>query len=708
MKSRLWIKFGLAAALAMHCISVPSVGHAQAPAAPATLERTTLGRAIELVDAHLAKAQREANADLKRRLQIEGYLALLSLPSTQRQYEAADRLRTIDDALADKAAADKPLSGDREVIEGGLSAAKGLAEERDDLQRIFLIDRQYSGLSSGERVDQQYFWQLMRANDPDAMTWFFQSMQPGVGEAAGIVNRSLGIDFLCQRGHRSLARQVAMRLTEPELDYAIGPRLADLGATAEAEKRANRTMTQTTRRAPAGPEILVRLAVVASRRGDSGEVERLVRKVIEAVEPRQFSPERRVSTDYGDCDWTLNRDYARRWQSRSVYWQSAFKLTAESSGTTPGQPYLVALAESVGGASAGARSVELIDQLIAIFDKSARENGIDLTNAAILATDTQTDSTRNNGATLAWYWARQSLILARVAAGGTIDDTAAKALSLDWMMAFLVAHPQSGLARRLVDLSEPERQTLDRTNPKLLARLQLVALVLEGKGADAHALIDSDPAAIEFDGWRILTLIEALENAGLRSRAVAALDAYLDVFPSKDLAAVRLLILQEQADKAKAMLRAFVAGGAGAFGVSDIFVGVMLLRELGDDTDVQTLMGLRKSADVHETSRRLVEVVDALAWDGAVTEIEAVTRQLPRELAQLPAKDGACLRDTLQGLLAVALARRGQLEAGIRLVADRSLEQRQFCLTGRGYDSKPIFDVRFLVQEWARRGHAAP
>ena len=685
-------------AFALAALCAASNGHAQSP------QRTTLARAIELVDAHLEKAQHEANADFKRRLQVEGYLALLSLPSTHRQYEAADRLRSIDEALAEK-----PVSADREVIEAGLNAAKNLAEERDDPQRIFLIDRQYAGLSSGDGVNQQYFWRLMRANDADAMTWFFQSMQPGVGEAAGVVNRSVALGLLCQRDHRPLARQVAIRLTEPELDYAIGPRLADLGAAAEAERRAGGSMTQTTRRAPAGPEILIRLAVVASRRGDGAEVERLVRKVIEAVEPRQFSPDRRVSTDYGDCDWTLDRGFARRWQARSVYWQSAFKLTAEPAGSTPGQPYLVALAGAVAGASAGASSVELIDQLIAIFEKSARDNGIDLTNAAILAADSQTDlARRNNGPTLAWHWMRQSLILARVAAGGSIDDTAAKALSLEWAMAFMVTYPQSGLAKRLVDLAEIERQTLERINPKLPAQLQLLALVIDGKAAEAHALIDSDPSALEFDGWRIVPLIEALENAGLKARAVAALDAYLDVFPGKDLPALRLLLLQGRADKAKAMLRMFIAGGAGAFGVSDIFVGVMLLRELGDETDVQRLVSMRNDVDVHETSRRLIEVADALAWGGAANEIEAASRQLPRALAQLPAKDAACLRDTLRGLQAVALARRGELEAGIRLVADRSLDQRQFCWVGKGYDSKPIFDIRFLVQEWVRRGHAAP
>jgi hypothetical protein len=369
----------------------------------------------------------------------------------------------------------------------------------------------------------------------------------------------------------------------------------------------------------------------------------------------------------------------------------------------------VALAEAVAGAGGGEGSVELIDQLIAIFDKSGRENGIDLTNAAILAAGAEGDAARREiGPVLAWHWTRQSLILARLAAGGAIDEVTAKALSLDWAVGFLASYPHSGLAKRIGDLSETERQSVERMNPKLLGRLQLVALVLEGRTVDAQALVESDPAASEFDGSRIVPLIEAQENAGLRTRAIAALDAYLGVFPAKDLAALRLLLMQRQTEKAKTMLRAFVSGGAGAFGVSDIFVGVMLLRELGDDMDVPTLVGLRKGVDSLEASRRLTEIVDALAWEGNSAEIEGAIRQLPRELAHLPAKETACLRDTLQGLLAVSLARGGALEEGIRLVADRKLEQRQFCWVGRGYDSKPIFDLRFLVQEWVRRGHAAP
>jgi hypothetical protein len=295
-----------------------------------------------------------------------------------------------------------------------------------------------------------------------------------------------------------------------------------------------------------------------------------------------------------------------------------------------------------------------------------------------------------------------------VAAGAPIDDAAAKALGVDWALSFLANYPRSPLARRLAGLAGPDRETLDRINPKLRAQLQLIALVLEGNAVDARALMEAEPAAVDLDAGPVLHIIEARQNAGLTDRAAAALDAYLHVFPGKDLPALRLLLLQGRRDRAKAMLRGFVAGSAGAFGVSDIFVGVMLLREMGDRTDLATLVGLRQGIDAQEASRRLVEVADALAWDGAASEIEAATRSLPKELAQLPAKDVACLRDTLQGLQAVALARRGELEAGVRLVEGRSLDQRQFCWVGKGYDSKPIFDVRFLVQEWVRRGHAAP
>lgn len=684
--------------LALFCAT--PVGYAQSPTG-----RTTLSRAIELIDAHLEKAQRETDANLKRRMQIEAYVALLSLPSTHRQYEAADKLREMDQSL-------KSGSPDNEVKGTGLEEAMALAGERSDLQRVYLIDRQYYGSSSGKGVDRQYFWQVMRANDPDAMTWLFQSMQPALSERGGATHRDIAINWLCQRGYRSLARTVAIRLTEPELDGVMGLKLAALGATAEAEQRADRTMTRT-RGAPEGPEILVRLALMASRRGDSGEVERIVRKTIGAIEPRQFLPVPLVSKEYGDCDWNLERNFAHRWQERSVNWLTAYRPPYEHRHVSWSASQLVVLAESVAGASAGPRSVELIDRLIALFDESARENGVDMMNAAILAGDPRSVLTGLNWSAASWYGSRQSMMLARAVAGGAIDDVVARALSLEWAMQFLATYPQSGLARRLSTLVEPERLLIQRTNPRLAATLQFIALIVEGKGAEAHALRASDPAAAWLDGWRLTYLIETLENAGLRAQAVAALDAYLMVFPEKDRAVVRLLMLQGQSDKAKAMLREFAASEVSrGGGFSEIFIGVMLLRELGEVSDIATFMRLGTGSDPREASERLIEIVDAFAWDGAAPKIETAMRQLPPELANLSPTDAACLRDTLEGLLAVALARRGDLEAGIRLVADRSLEQRKLCWPGegsfKGYHSEPIFDVRYLVQEWARRGHALP
>ena len=677
------------------------VGHAQSPTG-----RTTLSRAIELIDAHLEKAQRETDADLKRRMQIEAYVALLSLPSTHRQYEAADRLRVAREPL-------EPLSGDNKVIGTGITEALALAEARSDLQKTYLIDRQFYGSSSGRGVERQYFWQVMRANDPDAMTWLFQSMQPALGERGSATNRGIALNWLCQRGYRSLAREVAIRLKEPELDGVMGLKLADLGATAEAEQRADRVMRQTAQQAPAGPEILARLAIVASRRGDGAEVERLVHKFVRVVEPGQILPDRRVSTDYGDCGWTLDRGYWSR-GARSIYWSTAFKVNDESRPySSPWPSQLVALAQSIAGTSTGARSIDLIDQLIVVLDKSARENGIDMMNAAILAAAPQSELAMLNGPMISWYLARQSLVLARVMAGGAIDDQAARLLSLDRVMDFLISYPHSDLVRRLADLPEPERKILGQASPRLPATLRFIALILEGRGEDAQALRALDPSAIWLDNWRLTYLIDILENAGLRARAVAALDAYLLVFPEKHFAVVWLLMLQGQVDKARTMLREFAASSvSGGGGFLDVFTSVMLLQELGDDTDISSFMRLRESDDAEEASRRLIEIVDAFAWAGRAAQIEAVLRHLPPEVAQLAPKDASCLRDTLEGFLAVALSRRGDLEAGIRLVANRGLEQRKLCWPGegggKGYHSEPIFDIRFLVQEWVRRGHVGP
>ena len=69
--------------------------------------------------------------------------------------------------------------------------------------------------------------------------------------------------------------------------------------------------------------------------------------------------------------------------------------------------------------------------------------------------------------------------------------------------------------------------------------------------------------------WREAVMRAAYPAAGnavtrLTDRAAAALDAYLHVFPGKDLPALRLLLLQGRVDTAKVLLREFVGGSAGA------------------------------------------------------------------------------------------------------------------------------------------------
>jgi hypothetical protein len=631
-----------------------------------------------LVDAHLARAQREADAELKRRLLIEGYLALLALPTERRQYEAIDWLRVTREGLPSTA------NSDSYVISQGLQTARDLAAARNDLGRIVQIDRQYWGSVSDKTIESYQFQQLMRANDPAAMSWFVQSEEVG---KSSLYLRTDRVERLCRLGHPELARRVALDLADPSLDQIMGPILADLGATQDAEQRADRNMRSRTDQPPSGPAILARIAVIAARRGDWNETVRVVDKLKAAAGVRLFGPYDGVGVHfgYGACDWSLPSGYQTHWMERSVYWQSAAKMTAEPSRPSFDEwPIILGLAGAIAGAEASPRSVELIDQLLVIFKKTMTEAGVDPVNMAILSNGPwEFDTGSARAAARYWLASKQSLLLARVAAGGEIDDEAAEAFSLEWAMTFIASFPRSDLPRRLAALSEAEQQRMRRVNALLLARLRFVSLVLECKATDAAAIARDQPGARHLDGWRLMYPIEALENAGLRDRAAAALGAYAELYPDDDASVVRLLLRVGLNDRAKLVLRRFVAGQSGSLGYSDVFLGVTLLRDLGDRTSPADLGVLNPASNASEAAKRLVDVADALAWDAAADEIATIINRSPPFLAQLPDDEARCIRDTLVGLHAVALARLGDLEGGVRLVSERTLRQREFCARGR-------------------------
>jgi len=310
---------------------------------------------------------------------------------------------------------------------------------------------------------------------------------------------------------------------------------------------------------------------------------------------------------------------------------------------------------------------------------------------------------------VSWLATRQGLRLARVAAGGEIDDAAARALSLPWIMTFFSAFPNSSLPQRLATMSEVERRRIAEVDPRVLGPVQWVSMVLAGMGSEARALANAEPGVRSLDSWRLLYPIEMMENAGLRSRAVAALDAYISVSPARDLSVQRLLMVQGQADKAKAMAREFMVSESSLYMAPEAFIGAMLLRELGDRTDVSSMVAMRDGLDAVNTARRVVAIIDALAWQPSNDEIRSAVGRTWPEFAQLSDEDAACLRATLTGVEAVGLARAGDLEGAVGLVSGRTLEQRRFCGVGQGTSIfNPVFDLRFLMQEWVGRGHARP
>ena len=214
---------------------------------------------------------------------------------------------------------------------------------------------------------------------------------------------------------------------------------------------------------------------------------------------------------------------------------------------------------------------------------------------------------------------------------------------------------------------------------------------------------------LEFRGDRLLLrMVGVLQNADMQQQAAAMLDAYLEIEPGPDTIAVHFLLTQGRVDRAKAMLRDFLSAG------KEVFVSVMLLRELEPTIDVSKLEIGTVWGKPYEKIENWLSVMDALAWSGASDDIDSWRRNPVTELVLLDKDQQACVRDTAMGLEAIALARRGDLEAGLKSIAGRSLKRRSYCLARResddswrfDYAEAPFFDVRYLVQEWVARGHA--
>lgn len=617
---------------------------------------------------------------------IEGYIALLSLPTDHRATEAMAKLRGFEKGF-------DGTERDSHLISRSFEVAESLAEERGDSDRVVRLLRGFYGSSAaGIGIRDYDFRQLVEANDLNGIREFLESDADNI--------RIHRIETLCSDSKFSLAREAAASWADPKNDGIAAHFLAELGAVAEVEERARRHMNPTSRY-PNGREMLTKLGMAESRRGNTDYVQRLVQRLIDDPEALRLA-QSDSSAAVGRCEWKPRND-DWNWHSRSIGWHAASWPTFDRWSQGKNKILAVNLGDALAGVGANARSVDLIDQLIALVDREIARKGFDPLNMTLLSnsiSDQKAFEYREAGSAL--DAAKQSLRLARVAAGGDIDDLTAKSLHLDAVMEFLGRYPHSDLSRRILAFSTSEQERIRRVQPDLDASLQFVARVHQGQGAAALALANADPAVTKLGGWRLLNLVVMLENFGMRPQSIAALNAYVNVYSEADDGAVSLFLVQGQNDRAKIMLRNFISSGR------DVFLGVMLLRELGEKVDVSKLGASTPSKDDDEKALQdWVAAIDALAWHAASDEIDAAIRNPPSAVLSLPERDADCVRDTVRGLQAIALARRGDLESALELVTGRTIEQRDFRLgQGKLHSQIPFFDLRFLVQEWAARGHA--
>jgi len=636
---------------------------------------------------------------------IEGYTALLSLPIERDLADTARRLRKISDGLG--------YNGpDLELLKWWQWEAVRLFErylepERvDRLLRILMDDAH-----AFEREKRDYeFKRLVDADDRKALVSFLSRDEDG---------KSVGrIKDLCRENRYELAGFAALEWKDPDLAAYRADILAQLGMTEQAEILARERLAADGRKKRDGIKMLTRLAATESRRGDTAAVQRLALAALDGPAAHFLAEGLAPDVSRGPCDSKLWNEWPE-WRQRSVRVASSVGLRDE-----PGPVRRISvgayLGEAIAGAGNAPGSIELIDRLIALQDRDNAENAVDPVNLALLyrLPEGMTDDERMY--LLADYHdqrhvyreSKESLLLSRFVAGGGLDDSLAKVATADAMELALRNYPHSPIAQRILSLSDPERERIRRASPNLEPMLRFNALVWEGRGREARSLTAEHPGLrLEFHSDRpLLRLVGVLLNAEMEQQAAAMLDAYLEVEPGPDTIAVYFLLLQGRVDRAKAMLRDFLSEGR------EVFVSVMLLRELEPTIDVSKLEISPRFGEAWERIENWLSVMDALAWTGSSDEIDLWRRNPPAALASLDEGQRACVQDTATGLEAVALARRGDLEAGLRLVVDRNLKQRGYCLAGSAvggawhfdYADTPFFDLRYLVQEWVARGHAAP
>lgn len=665
--------------------------------------RTSLRRATELVDAYIARAGQERDPDLRQRMLIEGYTALLSLPIERDLRDTAKRLREISDGLG-------YYGNDPRLLKEWQWEAVRLFERYLEPERVYRLLRILMDDSHAfEREKRDYeFQRMVDADAREALLEFLSRDEDGIS-----VER---IKELCRENRYDLAGYAALKWTDPEWGPYRADILGQLGLTRQAEILARESLAADGRTKRDGIDMLTRLAATESRRGDTAAVQRLALAVLDGPAAHFSAKGLGRGVSRGPCDSKLWNEWPE-WRQRSIGIGSSVGLRDEP-GPVRRMSVGAYLGEAIAGAGNDPGSIELIDRLIALQDSDNAKHAVDPVNLALLyrLPEGMTDDERMN--LLVNYYdqrhvyreSKESLLFSRFVLGGALDDSLAKVLTVDAMELALRNYPHSPIAQRILSLSDLEKERIRLASPNLEPMLRFNALVWEGRGREARSLSAEHPGVrLQFHGDRaLLRLVGVLLNAEMKQQAAAMLDAYLEVEPEPDTIAVHFMLMQGRIDHTKAMLRDFLSQGR------EVFVSVMLLRELEPTIDISKLEISTLPGERYGRIENWLSVMDAFAWTGSSDEIERWRRNPPAELASLDEPQRACVQDTATGLEAVALARRGDLEAGLKMVIDRDLKQRGYCLAGSeaddswrfDYAETPFFDLRYLVQEWVARGHA--
>jgi hypothetical protein len=649
-----------------------------------TPKKTSLADAIYLIDMAAESVRHRHEVDPRRRIiDLETAASFVMLGVQDRMADSLDRLV---DAMNSDRSTPESLR-----IRLWLEQAAGLAIAQGDAGRARHIVSRAS----------LKWYNVVPA--VEALGPWSERSALALVEAAGVADRRLRY-VLCRDGQVSIVRRVLKPLGDGELVELNEIGDVSVVDAAIEQARAGRTID------------IVSLIWLARRQAFRGRLTLARSLVAEASrdESRSVMTGAIIHWQYRGweqrCPWRIP-DVVSSKPGIGVV-QAAWRpgqFDHDTDRNRPMVPLADLAAALAGGDDADGESRRLLDQLKALADHEAARGTADHRFRV-------THYRRPNGASLAmWAANKQALAdiqsrieLARFVVGSSVGSGRSLPGHVSDYVEHMVNFPNSRLAARI--LEGPAELKAAFPDEREYRQVAAFANLVFGRAVSLEPFPSDDQR--EWFEEQLNRAVESFVHVERTNDARKMVNAVRASIPGFRWNA-NTLLAAEMVDDAKKELRRRLAEGDQRFAsayAEERFAAALALSALGESLDLFEL--LSKPDAKHPELRDWIVALGITAYSSDPAQVDAVRRRPPATLQDAdPDIAEATLLDA-EGIFAISLARHGDLETALKLVASRNLRQRwlfqgpHWHVDGYDLSQVSVFDMPFLVQQWAARGHA--